>query len=132
MAWQALAGGANGLLWYSAHHIFKCSPPDEVEMNWGNLVKVAEEVKSYADVMLSDDAAVASLNPSVSVRAFRKDGETWVLAVNSSDRPLDAKLDLSGKFSSATAAFGPVPQLADGTRLSLALKPLEPALVRMR
>ena len=97
MAWQAIAGGANGLLWYSAHHIFKCSPPDEVEMNWGNLVKVAEEIKSYADVMLSDDAAVASSNPSVSVRAFRKGCETWVLAVNSTREPTSGAVEVAGR-----------------------------------
>ena len=96
MAWQAVAGGANGLLWYSAHHIFKCSPPEELEANWGNLVKVAEEVKSYADVILSEDVAAASSNPSIVARAFRKGGEVWVLTANATREPASGVVEVVG------------------------------------
>ena len=96
MAWQAIAAGANGLLWYSAHHIFKCSPPEELETNWWNLVKVAEEIKSYADVIMSEDVVVASSNPSIVVRAFRKDGVTWVLAANSAREPASGAVEVAG------------------------------------
>ena len=96
MTWQAIAGGANGLLWYSAHHIFKCSPPDELEGNWGNLVKVAEEVKSYFEVLLSEEIAVTSSSPSVVVRAFKREGETWVLVVNPTRAPVTAVIDVAG------------------------------------
>ena len=96
MAWQAIAGGANGLLWYSAHHIFKCSSPEELETNWGNLVRVAEEIKSYADVIQSEDVSTTSSNPSIVVRAFRKDGATWVLAANSVRTEASGVVEVSG------------------------------------
>lgn len=96
MAWQAIAGGANGLLWYSAHHIFKCSPPEELESNWGNLLKVAAEVKSHVDVLLSDAVEVRSSSMSIAVRAFRRGTETWVLAVNTSREAASAEVEVVG------------------------------------
>ena len=96
MAWQAIASGANGLLWYSAHHIFKCSPPGELEANWGNLVKVAEEIKSHSDVLLSEEIAVTSSSPSIVARAFRRSGETWVVVANASRKPSEGVVDVVG------------------------------------
>ena len=84
MAWQAVAGGANGLLWYSAHHIFKCSPPEDLEKNWGALVKVAKEINAHVDILLSPEIppAVKSVPENIAVRVLKKDGKVWVLAVN--------------------------------------------------
>ena len=97
MTWQAIAGGANGLLYYSAHHIFKCSPPEELEANWSTLVKVAGEVKSYVDVLLSEEVSVTSSSPALVVRAFRTGGETWVLVVNSTREPATGAIDVAGQ-----------------------------------
>ena len=90
MTWQAVAGGANGLLWYSAHHIFKCAPPEELETNWGNLVKVAEEVKSRVDVLLSSEVppSVVISTADAAARAFRKDGRVWLLVANRTGKPV--------------------------------------------
>ena len=140
MCWQCIAAGANGLVMYSWFDLWKEPNGVPFATRWAEVCRVGEEIKKHVPVLLADElygfakcaACPASEEKPLSVRAWRHEGEVWVLAVNSSDKPLDARLDLSGKFSSATAAFGPVPQLADGTRLSLALKPLEPALVRMR
>lgn len=82
MTWQAIAGGANGLLYYSAHHIFKYSQPGEPSENWNSLVKVAEEVKSHLDVLLSDEIPSESSSSDIVVRAFRKDGEVWMVVAN--------------------------------------------------
>ena len=97
MTWQAIAGGANGLLYYSAHHIFKCSPPDELEANWSSLLKVAGEVKSHVNVLLSEEVAATSSSPSLVVRAFRKTGEMWVLFVNSTREPATGVIDVAGQ-----------------------------------
>ena len=140
MCWQCIAAGANGLVMYSWFDLWKEPNGVPFATRWAEVCRVGEEIKKHVPVLLADElygftkcaaCPVPEENP-LSVRAWRHEGEVWVLAVNSSDKPLDAKLDLSGKFSSAAAAFGPAPQLMDGTRLSLALKPLEPALVRMR
>ena len=97
MTWQAIAGGANGLLYYSAHHIFKCSPPDELEANWSRLLKVAGEVKSHVDVLLSEEVAATSSSPFLVVRAFRKGGETWALIVNSTRESAASAIDVAGQ-----------------------------------
>ena len=96
MAWQAIAAGANGLLWYSAHHIFKCSPAERLEENWGNLVKVADEIKSHGDVILSEGTTATSSSPSVVVRAFEKDGAVWLLAANAERVESTAVVDVPG------------------------------------
>jgi hypothetical protein len=98
MAWQAIAGGANGLLWYSAHHIFKCSPKDDLEKNWGDLVKVAEEVRDLVPVLLSGEnpPTVNSANRDVAVRAFKKDGKVFLLAANKTNKPACARIAVAG------------------------------------
>jgi hypothetical protein len=98
MAWQAIAGGANGLLWYSAHHIFKCSPKDELEKNWGDLVKVAEEIKEQVPVLLSGEIppAVMSANRDVAVRTFKKDGKVFLLAANKTAKSTCVQIKVAG------------------------------------
>ena len=110
MTWQAIAGGANGLLWYSAHHIFKCSPPEELESNWGNLVKVAEEVKARVDLLLSDEnpPEVSIQGGAIAARAFRHNGRTWLLATNTTYNPAHGVVSVEsyGKVSLALAPLG--------------------------
>lgn len=110
MTWQAIAGGANGLLWYSAHHIFKCSPPEELESNWGNLVKVAEEVKARVDLLLSNEnpPEVSIQGGAIAARAFRHNGRTWLLATNTTYNPAHGVVSVEGygKVSLALAPLG--------------------------
>lgn len=98
MAWQAVAGGANGLLWYSAHHIFKCSPKEELEKNWGDLVKVAEEIKEQVPLLLSGEMPPPAIseNRDVAVRTFRKDGKVWLLAVNKTFKDVAGRVAVEG------------------------------------
>jgi len=95
--------------------------------------------RSDFDFLLADELngfarpVADSSDGPLSVRTWRHEGETWLLAVNSSDSPRDAQIDLSEKRASATAAFGPAPKLAaDGRKLAVPLAPLEPALIRLR
>jgi len=98
MAWQAVAGGANGLLWYSAHHIFKSSPPDKLEENWSNLVKVADEVKAHVNVLLSDEIppSVTTAPDAIAARVFRKSGKTWLLVANKTKEPAAGEVAIAG------------------------------------
>ena len=98
MAWQAVAGGANGLLWYSAHHIFKCSPPEDLEKNWGALVKVAKEINAHVDILLSPEIppAVKSVPENIAVRVLKKDGKVWVLAVNKTFEKVSGTVTVEG------------------------------------
>ena len=98
MSWMAIAGGANGLLWYSAHHIFKCSTPDTLEANWGSLVKVAREIRRHEAIILSDEEPPKAVSRSadIAVRAFRKDGRVWLLAVNKTTSPVKGAVSVEG------------------------------------
>ena len=104
---------------------------------------MCEEIKRHIPVLLGDElrgfarpeqsgTSTSKKEDPLSVRAWKHEGDVWVLVVNSSDKPLDAQLSLSRECGSAAAAFGPAPRLVDGGRkLSLSLAPLEPALVRL-
>lgn len=60
------------------------SPCRELETNWGNLVKVAGEIRRHEAIILSDEEPPKAVSRSadIAVRAFRKDGRVWLLAVN--------------------------------------------------
>ena len=141
MCWQCIACGANGLVMYSWFDLWKEPNGVPFATRWAEVCRVGEEIKKYVPVLLADELygfatcaaclAAPQENP-LSVRAWRHAGEIWVLAVNSSDKPLDAQIGLSEKCASASAAFGPAPRLAeDGQKLTVPLAPLEPALVRL-
>lgn len=112
MAWQAVAGGANGLLWYSAHHIFKCSPKEDLEKNWGDLVKVAAEIKSHVEILLSAEIPPEAVSSSenIAVRSFRKGGKLWLLVVNKTGKPANGKVTVkgAGEREYSLAPFGAV------------------------
>lgn len=98
MAWQAIAGGANGLLWYAASQIFRNSPAEDLEENWGNLVKVAKEIRKHEAMILSDEEApkAVSKNADIAARTFQKDGRVWVLAVNKTTAPVTGAVTVEG------------------------------------
>ncbi len=143
MCWQCIAAGANGLVLYSWYDLWKEPNGVPFAQRWAECCRVCEEIKRHIPVLLGDElrgfARPEPLGPSssekedpLSVRTWKHEGDVWVLAVNSSDKPLNAQLSLSRECGSATAAFGPAPRLVDGGRkLSLSLAPLEPALVRL-
>ena len=70
---------------------------------------------------------------TVSVRAWLKDGDTYVLVVNGGDTARSVRVPLGADAArgSAAAVFGPAPR-QDGDAVSLDLAPLEPAFVRLR
>ena len=98
MAWQAIAGGANGLLWYAASQIFRNSTAEDLERNWGDLVKVAGEIRRYEALILSDEEAPRAVSKcaDIAARTFRKDGKVWVLAVNKTAAPVSGKVSVEG------------------------------------
>ncbi|MBR1587433.1 MAG: hypothetical protein IJ658_03815 [Kiritimatiellae bacterium] len=139
MCWQCIACGANGLVMYSWFDLWKEPNGVPFARRWAEVCRVGEEIRKFIPVLLADELsgfarpAADSSDGPLCVRAWRHEGETWLLAVNSSDKPLDAQVALSDKCSAATAAFGPAPKLVDGGRkLAVPLGPLEPALVRVR
>ena len=138
MAWQFIAAGSNGLIFYGFSTIQvpkrKDGTPFSFDKAWADICTVAEEVKQYIPVLLSvEDAPSVTGAPSAwGLRVWRKDGETWLLAVNAQDTAASAELTLSKDFASATPAFGPAAEKTGPRTLKVSLAPNEPALYKVR
>ncbi len=91
------------------------SPCRELETNWGNLVKVAGEIRRHEAIILSDEEPPKAVSRSadIAARAFRKDGRVWLLAVNKTASPAWTFLgkpglpDVPEPDCFSTAAVGP-------------------------
>ena len=134
MAWQCVASGANGIIFYSFTAIQKQTHGLPFEKAWADICKVGEEMKRYIPVMLSVEPAptVVGAPGEWCVRTWRKDGEAWILAVNAQSKESKATLTLSEGFSSAAAEFGPAAEKTGARTLAVALAPYEPVLLRIK
>ena len=134
MAWQCVASGANGLVFYSFTAIQKETHGFPFERAWADICKVGEELKRYIPVMLSiEPAPTASGAPREwGVRDWRYDGATWLLVVNAKDETSAAELSLSEPFSTVAAEFGPAAEKTGTNVFKVVLSPNEPALYRIR
>lgn len=133
MAWQCVAGGANGLVFYSFFDLFKKTEGEDFETRWGNVRAVADEIASKIPVLLAvgPTPKVSGMPAGVEVRCWNRDGEIYLLAVNSTDQPTTAALTFDRKFSGAEPEFGPRPEWKEN-RLTFSLKPAEPAMFRLK
>ena len=123
MTFQAIAGGANGIIYYG-YYVYRkptCSMPfDEC---FGRVMAAAREVKRYEDVFLSAVAGprVRSESASVLARSWgAEDGGAWVLVVNTTREPVTAKIDIAGTWREA-----------EGGMLRKELAPLGYEMVRL-
>ena len=134
MAWQCVASGANGIIFYSFTAIQKQTHGLPFEKAWADICKVGEEMKKFIPVLLSVEPApaVAGASGEWCVRTWRKDGEAWILAVNAQNRESKAALTLSEGFSSAAAEFGPAAEKTGAHTLAVTLAPYEPVLLRIK
>ena len=55
MAWQCIAAGANGLVFYSYFDLYKMDKEDPFEKRWKDVCAMGEDIKRYIPVMLSVD-----------------------------------------------------------------------------
>ena len=138
MCWQCIGCGANGLVLYSWFDLKKEPSGVPFEKRWAECCRVGAEIRAFESVLLADaapgfvHAGASQKGDALCVRAWRKDGKIWVLAVNPSDEPLNAQLEITEACSAAESCFGPAPRLSfDGRAFSLSLAPLEPVLIQM-
>ena len=97
MTYQGIAAGANGLFDFCLSADPATERGREFAANWGNVCDVAAEVKSKADLILSDPGpAVASAPKEVVVRTWRTDsGEVKALVVNRTRQPARGEVRLA-------------------------------------
>ena len=138
MCWQCIANGSNGLVLYSFFDLEKEPNGETFASRWAECRRVGAEIRAQIPVLLSVEGAGRGLvgpfaDETVSVRAWLKDGDTYVLVVNGGDTARSVRVPLGADAArgSAAAVFGPAPR-QDGDAVSLDLAPLEPAFVRLR
>lgn len=97
MAWQAIAGGANGLIFYSYTYLM-ANPKVPFDKAWSDVKAVAEEVNDSLDILLSDGEPprVESGNAQVRVRSWRDGDKRYVLAVNLKKEPSKSLIAIDG------------------------------------
>ena len=110
MAWQFIAEGANGLIFYSYSSWDKMkwrTPPEEM---WSRVCRIGEEVKEKVPVFLSEETApaVTLITKDASVRVWCKDGDVWLLAVNPTYRPKVVEFALEGGQRNRSVSLEPL------------------------
>ena len=132
MTWQGIAGGANGLIYYSYTYLMK-SPTTPFEKAFADVCAVAQEVKNLVPVLLSDGKAprFKSSSLSLAVRTWRKGRKLYVLAVNRTREDLKGTVTLDENFTNAKPIMGEGFTKADGRVLSFALKPIGQTMLEL-
>ena len=99
MAWQCLAGGANGLVFYSFFDLVAMDAKTPFRQRWEEVKRMACEIKSYEAYFLSTDAPppVAGAPDALACRAWRLGGKTLFVAVNTTREPLSADVTVDGR-----------------------------------
>ena len=134
MSWQMVACGANGLIYYAFHQMRrKCGA--DFPRDWAAVKKVASEIAKHTDIFLADPGpAVAcdALETGLCVRSWRRGGETYILAVNATPKPLASDLTVEGAYAATELLFGESVSLVGGNRLAASLSPWGISFVRIK
>ncbi len=106
MAWQALAGGAKGLIFYSFFDLVKMDRKDPFERRWDEVKRIAAEIKGYVPFFhsLEKGPSVSVDDERIAVRAWRNDGRILLALVNTVREPVTCKVTLDGKPETVTLA----------------------------
>ena len=99
MSWQAIAGGANGLIYFHFKDLrYNGATKEENERRWADICAVAWEVKKHEAVLLAEPGpAVEEVPEGLVCRTWRtSDGKVRVLAVNTGYAPVAGKVELEG------------------------------------
>lgn len=134
MAWQSIAAGSNGLIFYSWFDLHKMNATEPFEQRWAEVKTMGAEVKELIPVILSIEpvpTVTATAPDSVAWRLCRLGDEVYVIAVNSADEPATATFQFPSAFASLAHAVGEGGAELKGNTLSLSFGPLEPKVIRL-
>jgi len=94
MAWQSIAEGANGIIFYSWFDIRR-DPSTPFEDQWERVKTVAQEIKDMIPVLLSTEApppVTIEPAPWLNTLVKHKDGVTHIILVNNTAEPQTATI----------------------------------------
>lgn len=134
MAWQPIAAGANGLVWYSYAEMVENFSKEEFARHWAYVKETVDSVAKYAPMMLSVETPISVKGGSaeVPVRVWRYGGENWILAVNSRREGRKASLAVDGSVGKVMVELGSSQPCVEGSVIGLDLQPLEVSLIRFK
>ena len=132
MTWQGIAGGANGLIFYSYTYLMK-SPTTPFEKGFADVCAVAQEVRGLVPVLLSDGKPprFKSSSLSLAVRTWRQGKKLYVLAVNRTREDLKGTVTLDEDFNSVKTIMGEGFTKSEGCALSIVMKPIGQTMVEI-
>ena len=137
MAYQQIAGGANGLIFYSFHDVLRTrkEEPEKWQAYWDGVKRLAAEIAGYKDLWLSAKAgALAIAEPSdmkISVRTWKKDGADYVLVSSGEDKEVALNLTLPEVRKSAKSLIGGSVEMRSAKSVGVSLDPYGFSLFRL-
>lgn len=129
MAYQQIAGGANGLIFYSFHDVIRTrkDEPDNWSRYWGDVKHLAAEIKKHEKIWLAADSGALKIaepkDRKISVRTWRKKGLDYVLVSSGEDKPLDLNLSLPVKLASVKTLDGEPVSITGDNSVKMVLGP---------
>ena len=127
MAWQPIALGVKGFIWYSFDWLLHESTPEEFKVRWGYMKETFADIARFSPVFLSVEKAPAATcdNAAVTVKTWRHDGSVWLAVVNTTEEAQTAHVRPACKVKAGATAveIGTAPTM-NGDRLDFALPPL--------
>ena len=144
MSWMCIAGGANGLIYYSyfdlmardqATDILPRIPFDE---HFGECKQIAERIMAHEKVLLSiekpiDFTVTENAGNEVGFRPYALDGVTWLLVVNTSEKAAKTiKLEMARPVTLNGVTLSQPDISVNGKTVTATLKPLESAFIKLK
>jgi len=98
MGWQAIAAGANGLMFYAFHDVLR-DDPDKADERWEDVKKMARSIQAHEATLLAADGPVPEIvgeTETIVARAYNEKGRIKLLVVNASHEKQTADLTVGG------------------------------------
>ena len=146
MAWMCIAGGANGLIFYSYFDLQKMDRTIDkggqalvrqpFEVRWNEVKKIGHEIAEQFPILLSDKEPMKILpektdDSAIIHRLYGTEEGTWLLAVNTAAEAKTGVFLLPENVKVMKTKLGP-PAVQKGSRLTVSLNPLEPRLILVK
>lgn len=134
MAWQCIAAGANGLVFYSWFDLWKMNERTPFAERWGEVTTMAEEIARLIPVLLSvDPVPPVSVNcpEDVAKRCWGQGDDTLLLLVNSAPEERRVRIALEPGVPRPQAKMGAVRLIEAADHTEAILGPLEPCMLKL-
>jgi hypothetical protein len=134
MAWQSIAAGSNGLIFYSWFDLHKMDKVDPFETRWAEVKTMAAEVKKLIPAILSveETPKVAVEAPEGVAWTLRQLGaDTYVIVVNSAEEPASATFRFPATVGKVSHEVGQGGVQRNGKELAVSFTALEPKVLRI-